>query len=64
MPFFVKRFRFSAPGRIVALVSAMRDSFSSLLDKKIAEPLLDIYDPSISPSLVAAIRLIASDGLG
>jgi hypothetical protein len=52
--------RFSAPGRIVALVQALRRALDSLLLEKISDPLRDI---STARELDAVCQLLATDGL-
>ena len=53
--------RFSAPGRIVALVQGLREAVDSILEMKIVDPSFDIYS---SLPLQVAVRLILSDGMG
>ena len=52
--------RFSAPGKIVALVQGIRDTLDQLLDSKIADPSIDIFSNS---ALQAVVKLISSDGI-
>lgn len=52
--------RFSAPGRIAALVQALRREFDNLMDKKIAEPNFDL---SGSEALRLTIQLLTTDGI-
>jgi hypothetical protein len=53
--------RFSATGRIVALVQAIRRAFDQLLEDKILRPDMDI---SASPVLDVTCQLLETDGLG
>ncbi len=53
--------RFSATGRIVALVQAIRRAFDQLLEDKILRPDVDI---SSSPVLDVTCQLLETDGLG
>ena len=54
--------RFAAPGKIVALVQALRRAFDALLLDKIDRP--HECDVESSVELRAVCRLLASDGLG
>ena len=49
--------RFCGPGRVVALVQALREALDELLNLKIEDPTVDIYS---DPALNTAIKLIAS----
>lgn len=53
-------FRFSAPGRIAALVGALRSSLDAVLSAKLANPSYDLTD---SAALHLATDLLESDGL-
>ena len=53
-------FRFSAPGRIAALVGAIRASLDAVLAAKLSNP---SYDLSESSALRLATELLESDGL-
>jgi len=53
--------KFSAPGRLVALVQALRRAVDSLLLRKMADPSVDLNG---SVELAAACRLLASGGMG
>jgi len=53
--------RFSAPGRIVALIQLLRRQLDELLEEKIIDPSVNIYDSKV---LEAAVALLNTDGLG
>jgi ATP-dependent RNA helicase DHX57 len=52
---------FSAVGRVVALINALRRKLDALLDAKISNPGLQI---SKSDVVKTTVRIIATDGLG
>lgn len=52
--------RFSAPGRIAALVDALRTSLDNVLAAKVSNP---TYDLTESAALRLATELLESDGL-
>lgn len=53
--------RFSAPGRIVALIQLLRKRLDELLEEKIVDPSVNIFDSKV---LEAACSLLTTDGLG
>ena len=52
--------RFSSPGRIVALVNAIREALDALLTEKIATPSIDVEHGAV---MTAVNVLLAYDGV-
>lgn len=52
--------RFSAPGKVVAIMRSLRKAKDSLLSLKVSDPTINLHQ---NPILDAVAKLLASDGL-